>query len=198
MKTNKQNNKQNNSNIGITIDANININVNRNKNIDKNIAKNPVLSKLSSNPKSINDVINIIDDNNFPSTENLYNELLKFDIHELLSIKANLEKADKVNFLVDEVKWLPIDKDITEQTTNLIIVVLALTSVLISLKETQKLEFLKYAIVYSGVFFFVLVILMIVFKNVKNSYPSKPTDNKYKVFQYLVDIAIEKKKKELN
>ena len=189
MKTNKQNNKQNNSNIGITIDANININVNRNKNIDKNIAKNPVLSKLSSNPKSINDVINIIDDNNFPSTENLYNELLKFDIHELLSIKANLEKADKVNFLVDEVKWLkwlPIDKDITEQTTNLIIVVLALTSVLISLKETQKLEFLK------------LVILMIVFKNVKNSYPSKPTDNKYKVFQYLVDIAIEKKKKELN
>lgn len=202
MKNIKENNKHINISINIdkNTDNNININVNRNKNIEKNI-KNAVLSKLSLNPKSIKDVINIINDNNFPTSENLYNELLKFDIHELLSIKANLEKADKVNFLVDEVKclkWIPIDKDITEQTTNLIIIVLALASVLISLKETQKLEFLKYAIVYLGAFFILLVILMIVFKTVKNSYPSKKTNNKYKVFQYLVDIAIENKKKELN
>ena len=103
MKNNKQNNNKN-INISINIDENININMNRNKNIHKNMEKNAVLSKLSLNPKSIEGVINIINDNNFPSSDSLYNELLKFNLYELLSIKANLEKADKVNFLVDQIK----------------------------------------------------------------------------------------------
>jgi len=193
MKNNKQNNNKN-INISINIDENININVNRNKNIEKNI-KNAVLSKLSLNPKSIKDVINIINDNNFPTSENLYNELLKFDIHELLSIKANLEKADKVNFLVDEDKFLCIfliDKDIREQLTNIIIIIITLLGALISIKQDYDLMWIILAVVA------ILAFLMGYFTHKNNNYTSKPTNNKYKVFQYLVDIAIENKKKELN
>lgn len=194
MKTNKQNNKQNNSNISITIDANINIDVNGNKNIDKNIVKNPVLSKLSSNPKSINDVIYIIDDNNFPSTENLYNELLKFNLYELLSIKANLEKADKVNFLIDEEKICKrfiLDKD----TTSMVLPMIAILISLFVLATNQKNILLQCLF---GIPIIILLILKYIFISIESKRSSKPTDNKYKVFLYLVDIAIENKKKELN
>ena len=203
MNTKKQNNKQNNSNIRINIDANININVNRNKNIDNNIVKNAVLSKLSSNSKSINDVINIIDDNNFPSTENLYNELLKFNLYELLSIKANLEKADKVNFLVDEIKLTKkifLNKDIKNTITTMLSISISLF--ILTLNKTWEVFIGK----DTNAAFSIALVIMILFLpfilicsiRSEDKYTSKPTDNKYKVFQYLVDIAIENKKKELN
>lgn len=195
MKNIKENNKHINISINIdkNTDNNININVNRNKNIEKNI-KNAVLSKLSLNPKSIKDVINIINDNNFPATENLYNELLKFDIHELLSIKANLEKADKVNFLIDEEKICKrfiIDKDTASMTVPMIAILVSLFALAIN----QNIIYLQLLFAIAIV---ILLILRFFYMYIENNRSSKPTNNKYKVFQYLVDIAIENKKKELN
>lgn len=201
MKTIKENNKKN-INVDINIEENININVNRNKNTDKNIGVNAVLSKLSLNPKSIKDVINIINDNNFPATKNLYNELLMFDIHELLSIKANLEKADKVNFLVDEVKWckLIINKDIKNTITTMLSICISLFVLTLNTPWGAiigKAINTKFSIAL-GVLIIFLVFLLVYFVRLEDEYPSKKTDNKYKVFQYLVDIAIENKKKELD
>lgn len=195
------NNKHINININIdeNTDNNININANRNKNIEENIKKNAVLSKLSLNPKSIIDVINIINDNNFPATENLYNELLKFNIHELLSIKANLEKADKVNFLVDEIKWgkFIVNKDIKNTITTMLSFCISLfvltfntTWGVIIGKDTNT----TFSIVLGGLIIF-LVCLLAYFVRLEDKYTSRETNNKYKVFQYLVDIAIENKKK---
>lgn len=200
MKNLKENNKKN-INVDINIEENININVNRNKNIEKNI-KNAVLSKLSLNLKSIKDVINIINDNNFPATENLYNELLMFNIHELLSIRANLEKADKVNFLVDEVKWckLIVNKDIKNTITSMLSICISLFVLTLNTPWGAiigKAINTKFSIAL-GVLIIFLVFLLVYFVRLEDKYPSKKTDNKYKVFQYLVDIAIENKKKELN
>lgn len=200
MKNIKENNKKN-INVDINIEENININVNRNKNIEKNI-KNAVLSKLSLNLKSIKDVINIINDNNFPATENLYNELLMFNIHELLSIRANLEKADKVNFLVDEVKWckLIVNKDIKNTITSMLSICISLFVLTLNTPWGAiigKAINTKFSIAL-GVLIIFLVFLLVYFVRLEDKYPSKKTDNKYKVFQYLVDIAIENKKKELN
>lgn len=200
MKNIKENNKKN-INVDINIGENININVNRNKNIEKNI-KNAVLSKLSLNLKSIKDVINIINDNNFPATENLYNELLMFNIHELLSIRANLEKADKVNFLVDEVKWckLIVNKDIKNTITSMLSICISLFVLTLNTPWGAiigKAINTKFSIAL-GVLIIFLVFLLVYFVRLEDKYPSKKTDNKYKVFQYLVDIAIENKKKELN
>lgn len=185
-------------NIDENIDKNININVNRNKNIDdnkdENIDKNVILSRLSLNSKSIKNVIDNINDSNFPMSENLYNELLKFDIHELLSIKANLEKADKVNFLVDEEKICKrfiLDKD----TTSMIVPMIAILISLFVLATNQKNILLQCLF---GISIIILLILKYKFISIESKRSSKPTDNKYKVFQYLVDIAIENKKKELN
>ena len=203
MKKYKQNNNQNNSNIGIAIDANINISVNGNKNIDKNIVKNAVLSKLSLNPKSINDIINIINDNNFPSSENLYNELLKFNLSELLSIKANLEKADKVNFLVDQIKLTEkifLNKDIKNTITTMLTISISLFVLTFNTKWGDiigKDTNTTFSIVLGGIIL-LLLLLLIYSIRLEDTYTSTATDNKYKVFQYLVDIAIEKKKKELN
>ncbi len=203
MKNIKENNKHINISINIdkNTDNNININVNRNKNIEKNI-KNAVLSKLSLNPKSIKDVINIINDNNFPATENLYNELLMFNIHELLSIRANLEKADKVNFLIDEVKWckLIINKDIKNTITTMLSICISLFVLTLNTPWGAiigKAINTKFSIAL-GLLIIFLVFLLVYFVRLEDKYPSKKTDNKYKVFQYLVDIAIEYKKKNLN
>lgn len=202
MKNNKQNNNKN-INISINIDENININVNRNKNIHENIEKNAVLSKLSLNPKSIEDVINIINDNNFPSSDSLYNELLKFNLYELLSIKANLEKADKVNFLVDQIKLTKkifLNKDIKNTITTMLTISISLfiltfntTWGVIIGKDTSTM----FSIVLAAIIL-VLLFLLIYSIRLEDNYSSTATDNKYKVFQYLVDIAIENKKKNLN
>ena len=191
MKNNKQNNNKN-INISINIDENININVNRNKNIHENIEKNAVLSKLSLNPKSIEDVINIINDNNFPSSDSLYNELLKFNLYELLSIKANLEKADKVNFLVDQIKLTKkifLNKDIKNTITTILSICISLFVLTFNT---------PWGAIILGVLIIFLVFLLVYFVRLEDKYTSKKTDNKYKVFLYLVDIAIENKKKNLN
>ena len=202
MKNNKQNNNKN-INISINIDENININMNRNKNIHKNIEKNAVLSKLSLNPKSIEGVINIINDNNFPSSDSLYNELLKFNLYEILSIKANLEKADKVNFLVDQIKLTKkifLNKDIKNTITTILSICISLFVLTFNTPWGAiigKAINTKFSIAL-GVLIIFLVCLLVYFVRLEDNYTSKPTNNKYKVFQYLVDIAIENKKKELN
>ena len=204
MKNIKENNKHINISINIdkNTDNNININVNRNKNIHKNIEENAVLSKLSLNPKSIEDVINIINDNNFPSSDSLYNQLLKFNLYELLSIKANLEKADKVNFLVDEIKWckLIVNKDIKNTITTMLSICISLFVLTLNTPWGAiigKAINTKFSIAL-GVLIIFLVFLLVYFVHLEDKYTSKKTDNKYKVFLYLVDMAIEDKKKNLN
>ena len=144
---------------------------------------------------SIKEIIENLDEINKLSSKEIHTELLKFDLYQLLMVKANLEKADKVNFLVDEDKFLCIfliDKDIREQLTNIIIIIITLLGALISIKQDYDLMWIILAVVA------ILAFLMGYFTHKNNNYTSKPTNNKYKVFQYLVDIAIENKKKELN
>lgn len=153
------------------------------------------LLNLSTSINGIIESIETFEDLNTQSSEEIYNELLELDLWELLRIKANLEKADKVNFLVDEDKFLcifRIDKDIREQLTNMIIIIITLLGVLISIKRDINLALIVLAFVA------MLSLLMGYFTQKNNNYTFKPTNNKYKVFQYLVDIAIENKKKELN
>lgn len=149
---------------------------------------------------SINEIIKGIDDiENFEdlnakSSKEIYNKLLGLELWELLSIKANLEKADKVNFLVDEEKICKrfiLDKD----TTSMIVPMIAILISLFVLATNQKNILLQCLF---GISIIILLILKYKFISIESKRSSKPTDNKYKVFQYLVDIAIENKKKELN
>ena len=129
--------------------------------------------------------------------------LVSLDLYKLLSIKANLEKADKVNFLVDQIKLTKkifLNKDIKNTITTMLSISISLfvltlntTWEVIIGKDTNTTFSIALAVMI-----LLLLFLLICFIRVEDKYTSKPTDNKYKVFQYLVDIAIENKKNELN
>lgn len=183
---------------------------------NSNCEKNSLLNALSENSKSIKNVIDNINDSNFPTSENLYNELLKFDIHKLLSIKANLEKADRVNFLEDEMTFSikKMEFWINKETVPSISFFLgALSPFLISYInkdhaplniEVNQLDpkyvfLLQYSpFILISIFYLILIIILGFLKKIERNFKFRETNNKYKVFQYLVDIAIENKKKNLN
>ena len=200
-KTNNNNNNKNNNNKQNTNKPK-NTQVKKNKKIVTTTIKNQFLSKLFSPTTSIKEIIENLDEINKLSSEEIHTELLKFDLYQLLMVKANLEKADKVNFLIDEIKWckLIVNKDIK----NTIIPMLSIFLSLFALTFNKAWEVIigeetntKFSIALAGLIIF-LVFLLVYFVHLEDKYTSKKTDNKYKVFQYLVDIAIENKKKELN
>ena len=143
---------------------------------------------------SIKEIIENLDEINKLTSKEIHTELLKFDLYQLLMVKANLEKADKVNFLIDEEKICKrfiIDKDTASMTVPMIAILISLFALAIN----QNIIYLQWLFAIAIV---ILLILRFCYMHIESNRTSKPTNNKYKVFQYLVDIAIENKKKELN
>lgn len=86
MKNNKQNNKKP-----------------KNKQVNTNIITSDILSKLCNNELSINDIIKLVNQLNAKQMPLVKKSLVSLNLYELLSIKANIEKVDKVNFLYDQI-----------------------------------------------------------------------------------------------
>ena len=190
---NNNKNKKNNNNKQSTNNPK-NTQVKTNKKIVTTTIKNQFLSKLFSPTTSIKEIIENLDEINKLSSKEIHTELLKFDLYQLLMVKANLEKADKVNFLVDEEKVFKkfiIDKD----TTSMLVSMIAILISLFALAINQSIIHLQWLFAFA---IGILLILRFCFIRRESKRTSKPTNNKYKVFQYLVDIAIENKKKKLN
>ena len=193
---NNNNNKNNNKNNNNKQNTNKpkNTQVKTNKKIVTTTIKNQFLSKLFSPTTSIKEIIENLDEINKLTSKEIHTELLKFDLYQLLMVKANLEKADKVNFLIDEEKICKrfiIDKDTASMTVPMIAILISLFALAIN----QNIIYLQWLFAIAIV---ILLILRFCYMHIESNRTSKPTNNKYKVFQYLVDIAIENKKKELN
>lgn len=190
----KNNNNNKNNNNKQNTNKPKNTQVKTNKKIVTTTIKNQFLSKLFSPTTSIKEIIENLDEINKLTSKEIHTELLKFDLYQLLMVKANLEKADKVNFLIDEEKICKrfiIDKDTASMTVPMIAILISLFALAIN----QNIIYLQWLFAIAIV---ILLILRFCYMHIESNRTSKPTNNKYKVFQYLVDIAIENKKKELN
>lgn len=62
-----------------------------------------VLNILCNNSLSINDIIKLLNNIDANQMPYIHKKLVSYDLYKLLSIKANIEKVAKVNFLFDQV-----------------------------------------------------------------------------------------------
>lgn len=200
-----------------------------------------VLNRLCNNKLSINGIIELVNQLNAKQMPLVKKSLVSLNLYELLSIKANIEKVDKVNFLNDQIiikikGYSFILNSIVKNT--LIFMIATISPFLIFLfnrfifspdfsvhySEIKPASWLSLSefflinpylfpiyliLVFAPILFNVVLLSLLLlilfvflllifgvytFKEAKLN--DKETSNHYKILLYLIDIEIDKKKKQ--